>query len=215
VILRAIAITKIHDECTAAWHTVEGITQRYTGLELLIVNQHLRNIAIWHKEDFARVPDVSDREIADTKRSIDRLNQERNDLAEQIDTTLLTELTSGCEHYTQAELHSESPGLMIDRLSVLALKIYHTQQELLRSDCTFEHVERNARRLSMLTEQRSDLERCFDRLCQECIKGTRRFKIYHQLKMYNDPTLNPQLYGSKRSAEARGGTALTPEFLSD
>jgi hypothetical protein len=186
-----------HDECTAAWHMLECATQHYTGLGCLVSDQHLRNILIWHKEDFARLPDASDKEIADTKRTIDRLNQERNDLVEEIDTMLLAELISGSDRFAQAELHSETPGLMIDRLSVLALKVYHTRQELLRTDCPLDHIERNVRRLAILMEQRSDLALCLDRFWQECIAGARRFKIYRQLKMYNDPTLNPLLYRGK------------------
>jgi hypothetical protein len=91
-------------------------------------------------------------------------------------------------------LHSETPGLMIDRLSILSLKIYHTREEAERSDAPAGHVQRNLERLAILEEQRSDLAACLDALWRETLAGTRRFKLYRQLKMYNDPSLNPAIY---------------------
>ncbi|HLJ78149.1 MAG TPA: DUF4254 domain-containing protein, partial [Acidobacteriaceae bacterium] len=96
-----------------------------------------------------------------------------------------------------AELHSESPGLMIDRLSILALKMYHTREEIERPGAPAGHAGRNRERLALLTEQRDDLAGCLDRLWQEVLAGRRRFKMYRQLKMYNDPALNPAIYGGK------------------
>ena len=94
----------------------------------------------------------------------------------------------------QRPLHSESPGLIIDRLSILALKIYHTREEAERTDCSHGHTERNRGRLAILEEQRTDLAHCLDSLWRETLAGTRRFKLYRQLKMYNDPSLNPAIY---------------------
>ena len=93
-----------------------------------------------------------------------------------------------------APLHSESPGLIIDRLSILALKIYHTREEAEREDAPPGHAERNRDRLAILEEQRADLANCLDALWRETLEGTRRFKLYRQLKMYNDPSLNPAVY---------------------
>ena len=95
----------------------------------------------------------------------------------------------------EAELHSETPGLMIDRLSILSLKIFHTREEIARRDAPPGHTERNRERLATLLEQRSDLAECLDRLWQQTLQGKRRFKQYRQLKMYNDPSLNPAVYG--------------------
>jgi hypothetical protein len=100
-----------------------------------------------------------------------------------------------------APLHSESPGLMIDRLSILALKIYHTREETLREDASASHIERNQGRLAVLEEQRGDLAHCLDTLWSDSLAGARRFKLYRQLKMYNDPSLNPAIY---RSAKTEG-----------
>jgi hypothetical protein len=137
-------------------------------------------------------------EIVEVKRAIDYFNQRRNDLAEQCDVLLLEQVTRLLPNgpAPTAQLHSESPGLMIDRLSILALKIYHTQEEIDRPDAPVGHRERNRERLALLTEQREDLVQCLDHLWQEILAGQRRFKIYRQLKMYNDPTLNPSIYGS-------------------
>jgi hypothetical protein len=93
-----------------------------------------------------------------------------------------------------AALHSESPGLAIDRLSILALKIYHTREEARRTGAPEGHAQRNRERLAILTEQRADLAHCLDALWRETLAGTRRFKLYRQLKMYNDPSLNPAVY---------------------
>jgi hypothetical protein len=94
-----------------------------------------------------------------------------------------------------ASLHSETPGMMIDRMSIMALKIYHTHEETVRASATEAHRQKNLSRLAVLREQRADLGRCFDELMTDIRDGRKRFKIYRQMKMYNDPELNPVLYG--------------------
>jgi Protein of unknown function (DUF4254) len=159
-----------------------------------VARQHRANFELWHIEDEARAPGATDKEIADVKRRIDRTNQRRNDLTEELDRRLLEWLETRSLPRPEAPLHSESLGLMIDRLSILALKIYHTREEASRHDAPEGHVERNCRRLEILEEQRADLARCLDTLWNETLAGTRRFKMYRQLKMYNDPSLNPAIY---------------------
>ncbi|MGA9584821.1 MAG: DUF4254 domain-containing protein, partial [Terracidiphilus sp.] len=136
------------------------------------------------------------------KRRIDTTNQLRNDLAEDLDRILLEWLAPHRLPAEDAPLNSETPGLIIDRLSILALKIYHTREEAERCDAPSDHCERNRARLAILTEQRADLARCLDLLWREALAGTRRFKLYRQLKMYNDPALNPAIY---RSAQSESG----------
>jgi len=101
-----------------------------------------------------------------------------------------------------APLHSESPGLILDRLSILALKLYHTAEESRRANAPEEHRQRNLERLHLLEEQRSDLAACLDALWAEVLAGKRRFKLFRQLKMYNDPELNPAVYSHKAETQA-------------
>ncbi len=161
----------------------------------LAARQHRANCDLWHIEDEARIPDATDAELADVKRRVDKTNQQRNDLAEELDRTLLGWLQGSGLPNPDAPLHSESPGLIVDRLSILALKIYHTREEAERGDAPPGHAGRNRERLGILEEQRADLAACLDALWGETLDGTRRFKLYRQMKMYNDPTLNPAIYG--------------------
>jgi hypothetical protein len=128
------------------------------------------------------------------KHNIDALNQSRNDLTETLDRTLLA--AAGTQN-SNAPLHSESPGLILDRLSILSLKIYHTAEEAHRPSASEAHHQKNLSRLALLEEQRSDLAACLDRLWDEVLQGRQRFKIYRQMKMYNDPELNPMVYTHK------------------
>ena len=106
-----------------------------------------------------------------------------------------------------APLHSESPGLILDRLSILALKLYHTAEESRRASASGEHRQRNIERLQLLEEQREDLAACLNTLWTEVLSGKRRFKLYRQLKMYNDPDLNPAVYSHKAEAHAHKAEA--------
>ena len=188
--LPAADILRLHDLSTAHGHDpATASPMASSAFAQLVLDQHRANFDLWHREDEARDPQVSDAVIAQVKHSIDELNQRRNDLAEKIDLALLESTPLD----PAAPLHSESPGLIIDRLSILALKIFHTEEQLHRS--TPEHQDRNRARLSVLNEQRADLAACLDQLWAEVLAGTRRFKLYRQLKMYNDPDLNPVLYG--------------------
>jgi hypothetical protein len=167
--------------------------------------QHRANFELWHVEDEARAPGASDADLAGVKRRIDLTNQMRNDLAEQLDLFLLGWLAAQGLPKPDAELNSESPGLMIDRLSILALKIYHTRAEAERAGAPEGHAERNLERLAILEEQRRDLAACLDALWRETLQGKRRFKLYRQLKMYNDPALNPAVYSASARARLAGG----------
>jgi hypothetical protein len=191
--LDAFAISGMQDERTRAWHGTEPEPPA-EGLMELVILQHRENLDLWHKEDKARDPHATDAEIAAVKHAIDRLNQQRNDLVEKMDEFLLA--LAG-EQNAEAPLHSETPGMMIDRLSILALKIYHTREEAQRETATEVHRARNAARLAVLEEQRRDLAGCLNDLWVEVKAGTRRFKLYRQMKMYNDPELNPVIYGNR------------------
>jgi Protein of unknown function (DUF4254) len=192
--LDARQISRLHDEATVRWHGTPpydaSVTQSEPLLDL-ILTQHRANFDLWHEEDKAREPGVSDASIAQVKRNIDSLNQTRNDLVESIDRALLD---AAGEQNPAAPLQSETPGLMIDRLSILALKIYHTAEEAHRATASEAHRQKNLSRLALLKEQRDDLAACLDTLWSEVRDGKRRFKLYRQMKMYNDPDLNPAVY---------------------
>ena len=205
--LSATAIIGLQDRLTALWHTNRPEIQEpeppapeaseiATWLQA-VAGQHRANFDLWHIEDEARKPGASDAELAQIKRRIDTTNQRRNDLAEALDHVLLEWLLSRSLPNPNAPLHSESPGLMIDRLSILALKIYHTREEAERSGAPEGHATRNREPLAVLEVQRADLAQCLDALWQETLAGMRRFKIYRQMKMYNDPSLNPAVYGKR------------------
>jgi hypothetical protein len=195
--LSADTIVKLHDESTCAWHQLPASESDPLPTDAwlsCVYRQHRANFDLWHIEDEARTPGATDAQLADVKRRIDSTNQLRNDLAEQLDRTLLEWLAPQKLPAEEAPLHSETPGLIIDRLSILSLKIYHMREETERSDATPSQTNRNRERLAILLEQRSDLAHCLDRLWRETLTGTRRFKLYRQFKMYNDPTLNPAIY---------------------
>jgi hypothetical protein len=182
----------------AGWQGASGSHD----LGLAIGREHLTNIRLWHEEDEARRPDVGEGVIAGVKRRIDTLNQRRNDLIEAIDEALATvlkpiELRGGCR------LHSETPGAIIDRLSILALKIFHMRQEAEREDAALEHRRVCAERLGILERQRSDLAGCLASLFEELLEGRATFRRYRQFKMYNDPETNPALRAARRTEGSR------------
>lgn len=150
----------------------------------------------WHLEDIIRNPAIDPVEALQIKRRIDKSNQDRTDLVELIDSYFwdkYKEVKPGKD----ATINTESPAWAIDRLSILALKIYHMQQEVERRDVSPEHVEKCREKLRILLEQRVDLSSAIDQLLSEIEAGTKYMKVYKQMKMYNDPALNPVLYGKK------------------
>jgi Protein of unknown function (DUF4254) len=202
--LSAEEIVTLQDRLTTLWHEVPETHESPAGEWLdLVARQHRANFDLWHIEDEARAPGASDAEIATVKRRIDQTNQLRNDLAEEMDRKLLEWLAPQGLPKCEAALNSESPGLIIDRLSILALKIYHTHEETERRDALEGHAERNRSRLEVLKEQRADLADCLDSLWRDTVSGARCFKLYRQMKMYNDPALNPAIYGDGAGEKGR------------
>jgi hypothetical protein len=204
--LSADQIVALQDRLTRLWHEAALRPEDSADEWLdLVARQHRANFDLWHIEDEARAPHISDAELAAVKRRIDRTNQVRNDLAEELDRMLLEWLAARALPKITAPLNSEPPGLIVDRLSILALKIFHTREEMRRKDAPAGHADRNRARLQVLEEQRADLAGCLDALWQQTLSGTRRFKLYRQLKMYNDPALNPAVYGE--AANVNQGSA--------
>jgi len=159
----------------------------------------LSNYRLWHLEDDARMEGVDDSLIADIKRRIDRENQRRNDLIEAMDTaleSLLPELTE--EERDILPSNTETPGSAIDRMGIAALKIFHMAGEAEREGASAEHRRKSAARLALISRQLSDLGSAFDSLISDLFGKNRQLKIYRQFKMYNDPELNPSLYGKNK-----------------
>lgn len=148
----------------------------------------------WHLEDIIRNPEIDPVEALEIKRRIDKSNQERTDLVELIDG-YFREKYQNIHPSEKATLNTESPAWAIDRLSILALKIFHMQKEVERHTGTHQKMCRN--KLNVLLEQRQDLSLAIDQLFDDIESGKKRMKVYKQMKMYNDPDLNPVLYGKK------------------
>lgn len=150
----------------------------------------------WHFEDIIRDPQIDPAEALVLKRRIDKSNQDRTDLVELIDSYFLDKYKEVMV-LPDASINTESPAWAVDRLSILALKIYHMQQEVDRTDTTEEHREQCRTKLNILLEQRTDLSTAIDRLLADIEAGRKYMKVYKQMKMYNDPALNPVLYAKK------------------
>lgn len=150
----------------------------------------------WHLEDLIRDPAIDPVEALALKHRIDRSNQDRTDLVERIDTYFRSEF-SGVKPLADATINTESPAWAIDRLSILALKIYHMRREAERSDASPEHIAQCRSKLDVLLEQRADLSLAISQLLDDIAAGRKYMKVYRQMKMYNDPDTNPVLYGKK------------------
>ena len=150
----------------------------------------------WHFEDIIRDPQIDQVEALKLKRRIDKSNQDRTDLVELIDSYFLDKYKEVLA-LPDATINTESPAWAIDRLSILALKIYHMQQEVERTDTTKEHHDQCQVKLAILLEQKKDLSTAIDQLLADIEAGRKYMKVYKQMKMYNDPALNPVLYAKK------------------
>jgi len=211
---RANAILALHDACLSRtdWPTpidADGVSPAMREISLtlpqgalakawewVLVNHHF-NCSLWNEEDLARRTQAGDAEIAGNKRNIDRFNQARNDAMERIDDTLL-KLAADWPREASAWASSETAGAMIDRLSILSLKVHHMGLQTTRTDVDQAHRDNALSRQATLLQQRADLAGCFDRLLDAMAAGTGYFRIYRQFKMYNDPNLNPALVAERQ-----------------
>jgi hypothetical protein len=207
----AASITALHDRLLAAPGWPSSDVPAPDGLWHWVQANHRHNGLLWAEEDLARRTQVADGEIAANKRAIDRFNQARNDATERIDELLLTALgwvdaagAAGDAPVIRApagaRLHSETAGSMIDRLSILALKVRAMREQTLRTDVDDAHRAASAVRLARLVEQRADLASCLDALLADARAGRAWFKVYRQFKMYNDPRFNPALVAERGAA---------------
>jgi len=197
--LKLTQLPEAFDRCIASWHTdpghhaVPGISNNPIALELA-----WRNFLLWHEEDKARRTDVDDNAIATVKRAIDTLNQQRNDLIEKLDEAILEELSKTVPEPATDRINSETPGSIVDRISIMTLKVYHMDEDSRRDDIDEEHRQRSLHRLAVLKLQRNDLFDALEQLLDDYRAGRKRMKLYKQFKMYNDPSLNPELYRKRQ-----------------
>lgn len=192
--IRVAAIVELQRTAVELWHQMP-FENPYRGFLALVCEQHRRNFELWHEEDQARDPTADDARIAAVKRRIDKLNQERNDWIERLDAALLQIMEGwGVRPRAKAPLNTETPGSVIDRLSILALRIYHMEEQAVRDDADEAHRAAARAKLAILLRQHEDLCEAFEQLLGDLFAGRRRTQVYRQFKMYNDPNLNPYLY---------------------
>lgn len=166
------------------------------SIEYLLYLKNWIDTVQWHLEDIIRDPEIDPVVALQIKRRIDRSNQERTDMVEYIDSYFLN-LYKDIAVQPDATINTESPAWAIDRLSILALKIYHMAQEVNRKDVSPSHIDACSKKLEILKQQQIDLSTAIDQLLDDIAAGRKYMKVYKQMKMYNDPELNPVLYASK------------------
>jgi hypothetical protein len=150
----------------------------------------------WHLEDIIRLPEINPVEALQIKRRIDKSNQDRTDRVEQMDDYFLMQFKNVTPK-PSAKINSETPAWLLDRMSILMLKIYHMKEQTERTDASMEHLEKCNAKLAVLMEQKVDMQMAFDQLMDDIANGDRKMKVYRQMKMYNDASLNPMLYQKK------------------
>ncbi|MDE6711170.1 MAG: DUF4254 domain-containing protein [Alistipes sp.] len=192
----------IFDRAIADYHRFDDVDHPIENpyekgsLDHLLYHKNWIDTVQWHLEDIIRNPEIDPREALAIKRRIDRSNQERTDMVEYVDDYLLEKYES-VTPAPDARLNPETPAWAVDRLSILALKIYHMEQETRRTDVDDAHRDACRRKLEVLRTQQADLSQAIEELIEDIEAGRKYMKTYKQMKMYNDPALNPVLYGKK------------------
>ena len=196
---------KIFQEAIEKYHVINTVGQKFHNpydekdqlLKHLLFKKCWIDTVQWHYEDIIRDPNIDPVAALKLKRQIDASNQERTDMVEYIDSYFLDKYKD-VQPREDATINSESPAWAIDRLSILALKIYHMEEEANRADASPEHAEKCQIKLNVLLEQRKDLSTAIDQLLEDIQNGRKYMKVYKQMKMYNDDELNPVLRGTKK-----------------
>jgi len=193
--LRLAGLEAAFDRAIECWHHDASTFDVLQGaVNPIVLELAWRNCLLWHEEDKARRTDVDDSDIAKVKRAIDKLNQQRNDQIEKLDEMILAALTARKAESATELINSETPGSIVDRISIMSLKVYHMAEDSQRNDIDDEHRQRSFHKLAVLKLQRYDLYTALQQLMDDYLAGRKRMKLYKQFKMYNDPTLNPELY---------------------
>lgn len=193
----------IFDESVKSYHISDDIDlpcpNPYTAgsFEAILFEKNWIDAVQWHLEDIIRDPEIDPVEALALKRRIDRSNQVRTDMVEEIDSWFRDKF-AGVTPLPEATINTESPAWALDRLSILALKIWHMREQAERQDADEPHKAKCAAKLSVLLEQRDDLTSAIDTLLADIADGRKFMKVYRQMKMYNDPATNPVLYATKK-----------------
>lgn len=190
-------VVELQAHYTSEWHINPSAEAPQEPLAKLIVEQHRQNFDLWHEEDKAREPAVSDADIAQVKRNIDGLNQRRNDMITEIDIRL-AEHELAQHQNDQLPWNSETLGSIIDRLSISSLKVFHMAEQTERDDATPQHIESCQFKLARLQQQTQDLAQALQVFISDIVAGNKQNKLYRQFKMYNDPALNPRIYAKNK-----------------
>ena len=194
---------KVFDRATADYHVTDNIDaprpHHYAegSLDEILYGKSWIDVVQWHMEDLIRDPQIEPVEAVALKRRIDASNQDRTDMVEAIDTWFRDKY-AGVKPLPDATINTESPAWAIDRLSILAVKIYHMRAEVERLEASAEHKARCAAKLDVLLEQRTDLSQAIDTLLDDIAAGRKYMKVYRQMKLYNDADTNPVLYAKKK-----------------
>jgi hypothetical protein len=194
--------TEIFNNAIEQYHKTDSVDALINNpypkqsIEYFLFQKNCIDTVQWHLEDIIRKPDINAVEALQIKRRIDKSNQDRTDLVELIDSYFLDKFKD-VVILPEAKINTESPAWAIDRLSILALKIYHMTVETLRTEAITEHVNLCKQKLEILKEQQVDLSTAIDQLLEDIASGKKYMKTYKQMKMYNDPNLNPELYNKK------------------
>ena len=193
----------VFEESIKKYHEADDVYQAFENpypkeqIEHLLYRKNWIDTVQWHYEDMIRDPEIDPVDALDLKRKIDASNQDRTDTVEFIDSYFLDKYKD-VEPKPEATINSESPAWAIDRLSILALKIYHMEEEAGRKGSTVEHQAKCREKLDILLEQKKDLSIAIDQLLEDIEAGDKYMKVYKQMKMYNDEELNPVLYQNKK-----------------
>ena len=194
--------SRIFQESIDIYHIKDSVDQEMVNpypkstVEHLLYRKNWIDTVQWHYEDLIRDPHINPETALTLKRKIDASNQNRTDLVEYIDSYFLDQYQS-VQPKKNATLNTESPAWAIDRLSILALKIYHMQEEVNRTDASPQHLQKCSAKLNVLLEQKKDLSTAIDQLLADIKAGNKYMKVYKQMKMYNDDELNPILRAQK------------------
>lgn len=179
-------------------HVDTPIKNQYPAdsFEYLLYLKNWIDTVQWHLEDIIRLPNINPVEALQIKRRIDKSNQERTDTVEKMDDYFMEQFKDVIAK-PAAKINSETPAWLLDRMSILMLKIYHMKEQTERKDATADHIAKCEVKLNVLLEQKIDMHMAFDQLMEDIKNGDRKMKIYRQMKMYNDASLNPMLYQKK------------------